>query len=98
MVRERQKSMISKQPMEPSLIVWLIAGVMGLLSGMLLCWLYTHQLLGPLQAYNIRALSAIPLLIWLILLCLRVWLYNMMFHRYWREFNETEKRQKRGGK
>lgn len=97
MLRERQKSMISKRPKEPSLIVWLMAGVMGLLSGILLFWLHMHQLLGPLQVDNIHhALSVTPLLIWLILLCLRSWLYYMAFYRYWSEFDEAKYRQKRG--
>ncbi|WP_299996525.1 hypothetical protein [uncultured Cedecea sp.] len=92
MIRERQESIRHKRPTEPSLVIWLMAGVVALLSGVLLFWLHIFQLLGALQIYDIRLLSAIPLLLWLILLCLRVWLYNMMFHLYWQEINEAEKR------
>ena len=88
--------MISKQPKEPSLILWLMLGVMGVLSGILLFWLHTRQLLGPLQIYDIHALSVTPLLIWLILLCLRGWLYNLAFHRYLSESDEMECKQKNG--
>lgn len=96
MIRERQKSMIARQPKEPSLIIWLMAGVVGLLSGILLFWLHTRELLGPFQVYDIHVLSVIPLLIWLILICLRGWLYNMAFHRYWSAFKEAEHRKKHG--
>jgi len=95
MVWERQKSIISTAPDEPSLISWLITGVIALVAGVLLFLLHASQRLGPFQGCNIRVLSATPTLTWLVLICLRAWRYHMVFNRYRLEFNEAEYAQQR---
>ena len=95
MVWERQKSIISTAPEEPSLISWFITGVIALVTGVLLFLLHASQRLGPLQGCNIRVLSATPTLTWLVLISLRAWRYNMVFNRHRLEFNEAEYAQQR---
>ena len=89
MVWKRQKPVISEPPVEPSLILWLIAGITALVTGMLLFVLHASQILGPFQSDNIWILSAIPLVIWFILVCLRGWFYNKAFNRYKFETDEA---------
>ncbi len=94
MVWKRQNPVISEPPVEPSLVLWLIAGITALVTGMLLFVLHASQLLGPFQADNIWILSAIPLVIWFTLTCLRGWCYNKAFNRYQFETDEAEYAQK----
>lgn len=47
MVWKRQNPVISEPPVEPSLVLWLIAGITALVTGMLLFVLHASQLLGP---------------------------------------------------
>lgn len=95
MVWERRKFIISKAPAEPSLMLWLITGVIAVVAGVLLFLLHASQLLGPLQIYDTRILSATPLLIWILLVSLRAGLYNFMFNRHRFEFNEANSTQQR---
>lgn len=89
MVWERRRFTISKAPAEPSLMLWLIIGVIAVVAGVLLFLLHASQLLGPFQLYDIRILSITPLMIWICLMSLRAGLYNIMFNRHRFEFNEA---------
>ncbi|MCS3433649.1 hypothetical protein [Klebsiella sp. BIGb0407] len=95
MVWERRKIIISKAPAEPSLMLWLITGVIAVVAGVLLFLLHAGQLLGPFQIYDIRVLSTTPLLTWIFLMSLRAGLYNVMFNRHRFEFNEAIDTQQR---
>lgn len=89
MAWKRHKPIIAASPVEPSLILWLIAGIGMLVAGILLFVLHANQLLGSFQTDNIWILSAIPLVIWFTLICLRGWLYNRAFDRYKFETDEA---------
>lgn len=86
---ERQKSTIADLPEEPSLIVWLIGGVVALVVGVLLFVLHANQLLGPLQKYNLWLVATGPLFVWFFLLCLRGWRYNSAFEKHKFESDEA---------
>lgn len=87
---ERKKPIISQRPEEPSLVLWLSVAIVALIASVLLFVLHANQLLGSFQTLSIWILSAMPLGIWLILICLRGWLYNLAFHRYKFETDEAE--------
>lgn len=50
---ERQKATIAVEPDEPSLVIWLIAGLVAVIAGVLLFVLYANQFLGELQKFNL---------------------------------------------
>lgn len=87
---ERQKSRISAKPEEPSFILWMMLGVFALVGGVLLFVLHANQLAGPLQTFNLWAVTACPAVIWFSFLCLRGWLYNNAFDRHEFEAGEAE--------
>ena len=95
MVWERQKPKISEAPLEPSLVLWLIGGILALVAGILLFVLHANNLLEPFQAYDIWILSVAPLAIWFTLICLRGWLYNTEFNHHRFESDEAEYAQQR---
>ncbi|MEX3021796.1 hypothetical protein AB4K05_19625 [Kluyvera sp. STS39-E] len=87
---ERQKSTISAKPEEPSFILWMMLGVLALVGCVLLFVLHANQLAGPLQTFNLWAVTACPTVIWFFFLCLRGWLYNNAVDKYEFESGEAE--------
>lgn len=85
---KRQKSSVAKMPEEPSLVFWLIGGLVALVAGMVLFVLHANQLLGSLQHYNLWLLSGSPLLVWFVFICLRGWRYNNAVDKH--EFETKE--------
>ncbi|WP_185922726.1 hypothetical protein [Hafnia paralvei] len=85
---KRQKSSVAKMPEEPSLVFWLIGGLVALIVGMVLFVLHANQLLGSLQHYNLWLLSGSPLLAWFVFICLRGWRYNNAVDKH--EFETKE--------
>lgn len=90
MAWERQKPIISKAPAEPSLVLWLITGIVALGAGGLLFVFHSNQLLGSFQTYSIWVLSSCPMIFWFVLTCLRGWLYNTAFNQHKFESDEAE--------
>lgn len=84
----RKKSTVMDLPEEPSLILWLIAGVTALVSGVVLFVLHANNLLGILQEYNLWLISTGPLFGWFLLTCLRGWRYNSAIEEY--KFKNSE--------
>lgn len=72
----RNKPAIAKMPEEPSLIIWLFAGLVALIAGVLLFVLHANHLLKVWQQYNVWLLSGAPVFVWFVLICLRGWIYN----------------------
>ncbi|WP_312183716.1 hypothetical protein [Pantoea sp. CTOTU46764] len=86
---ERQKSNVAGLPKEPSLIMWLIVGVAALVTGVLLFVLHANQMLGEIQKYNLWLVTAGPLFVWFVLICLRGWRYNNVLDKYQFELDEA---------
>lgn len=72
----RNKPAIAKMPEEPSLILWLFAGLVALIAGVLVFVLHANHLLRVWQQYNVWLLSGAPVFVWFVLICLRGWIYN----------------------
>ena len=87
---ERQKSTISTKPEEPSFILWMMLGAFALVGCVLLFVLHANKLAGPLQTFNLWAVTAGPAVLWFFFLCLRGWIYNNAFDRHEFETNEAE--------
>lgn len=87
---ERQKSTISAKPEEPSFILWMMLGVLALVGCVLLFVLHANQLAGPLQTFNLWAVTACPAVVWFLFICLRGRLYNNAFDRHEFEAGEAE--------
>lgn len=87
---ERQKSSVAAMPEEPSMVLWLIGGLVALIAGVLLFVLHANQLLGVLQHYNLWVLSAAPLFVWFALICLRGWVYNSAVDKHEFEAREAD--------
>ena len=90
MIWERQKSTVADLPDEPSIVLWLMFGMVALFTGVMLFILHANQLLGSFQHYNLWMLSGSPLLIWFFLICLRGWLYNNAVDKHEFESKEAE--------
>lgn len=87
---ERQKATITTEPEEPSLVIWLIAGLVAVIAGVLLFVLHANQFLGELQKFNLWIVSGSPILIWFITICLRGWMYNHAMDRHQFESDEAD--------
>lgn len=81
---ERQKATIAAEPDEPSLVIWLIAGLVPVIAGVLLFVLHANQFLGELQKFNLWIVAGGPLFIWFVTICIRGWMYNhaMDLHQF----------------
>lgn len=55
---ERQKSTVSPMPEEPPLLLWLVIGLVALITGVLLFVLHVNGLAGPLQQFNLWCVAA----------------------------------------
>lgn len=66
------------------------AGGLALVGGVLLFVLHANQLAGPLQTFNLWAVTAFPTVIWFFFLCLRGWLYNNAVDKHEFESGEAE--------
>lgn len=87
---ERQKATITAEPEEPSLVLWLIAGLIAVIAGVLLFVLHASQFLGTLQKFNFWIVSGSPIFIWFIAICLRCWMYNHAMDRHQFESGEAD--------
>lgn len=86
---ERQKSTVAELPVEPSIFLWLISGVVNLIIGMLLFVLHANQMLGPIQQYNLWLVSSAPVVFWVSVICMRGWCYNRVFEKHKFESDEA---------
>lgn len=87
---ERQKATIAAEPDEPSLIIWLIAGLIAVIAGVLLFVLHANQFLGELQKCNLWIVAGSPLFIWFVTICIRGWMYNHAMDRHQFESDEAD--------
>lgn len=94
---ERQKATITAEPQEPSLILWLIAGLIAFIAGVLLFVLHANQFLGKLQKFNLWIVAGSPLFIWFATICIRGWMYNHVMDRHLFESDEADYAQQQWG-
>ncbi len=87
---ERQKITITAEPEEPSTMLWLMACLVAIITGVLLFVLHTNQFLGTLQKFNLWIVAGSPLFLWLVIICLRSWLYNHAMDKHQFESDEAE--------
>ncbi|ELY2796390.1 hypothetical protein SNN58_001852 [Cronobacter dublinensis] len=87
---ERQKATIAAEPDEPSLVIWLIAGLVAVITGVLLFVLHANQFLGELQKFNLWIVAGSPLFIWFVMICIRGWMYNYAMDRHQFESDEAD--------
>ncbi|EGT5658845.1 hypothetical protein JD793_005068 [Citrobacter braakii] len=87
---ERQKATIAAEPDEPSQVIWLIAGLVAVIAGVLLFVLYANQFLGELQKFNLWIVAGSPLFIWFVTICIRGWMYNHAMDRHQFESDEAD--------
>ncbi|QKJ87683.1 hypothetical protein PMPD1_2744 [Paramixta manurensis] len=87
---ERQKATITVEPEEPSLVLWLIAGLIAVIAGVLLFVLHANQFLGALQEFNLWIVSGGPLFLWFVMICIRGWMYNHAMDRHQFESDEAD--------
>lgn len=87
---ERQNATITEEPEEPSLVIWLIAGLLAVIAGVLLFVLHANQFLGELQKCNLWIVAGSPVFIWFIMICLRGWVYNHVMDRHHFESDEAD--------
>lgn len=87
---ERQKATITAEPEEPSTMLWLMACLVAIITGVLLFVLHTNQFLGTLQKFNLWIVAGSPLFLWLVIICLRSWLYNHAMDKHQFESDEAE--------
>lgn len=52
--------------------------------------LHTNQFLGTLQKFNLWIVAGSPLFLWLVIICLRSWLYNHAMDKHQFESDEAE--------
>lgn len=87
---ERQKATITAEPEEPSTMLWLMACLVAIITGVLLFVLHANQFLGTLQKFNLWIVAGSPLFLWLVMICLRSWLYNHAMDKHQFESDEAE--------
>lgn len=87
---DRQKATISPEPDEPSLILWLIAGLVAVIAGVVFFILHANNFLGAVQKFNLWIVAGSPLFIWFVMICLRGWIYNHSMDKHQFESDEAE--------
>ena len=87
---ERQKATITAEPEEPSLVLWLIAGLIAVIAGVLIFVLHANQFLRALQESNLWIVSGGPLFLWFVIICIRGWMYNHAMDRHQFESDEAD--------
>ena len=87
---DRQKAIITEEPDEPSLALWIIAGLVAIIAGAVLFILHANNFLGTLQKFNIWIVAGSPLFIWFVVICLRGWVYNHAMDKHQFESDEAE--------
>lgn len=87
---ERQKSTVSPMPEAPPLLLWLVIGVVALVASVLLFVLHANGQSGPLQQFNLWGVAACPLVVWVMLICLRGWRYNSLCEKHQFEKDEAD--------
>lgn len=73
---ERTKATTTELPAEPSFVVWLMAGGVAAVIGVLLFILHASGMVKALASFNIWWLAGSPLICWLFFFCLRGWLWG----------------------
>lgn len=73
---ERQKPVVAEQPQPPSAARWVLSGVLAVIAGILLFILHASGLLGALNSINIWLCSLIPAVLWILIFCIRGYLYG----------------------
>ena len=87
---DRQKATITAEPEEPSLVLWLMVGLIAVITGVLLFVLHANHFLRALQKFSIWIVSGSPVFIWFITICLRSWVYNHVMDRHQFESDEAD--------
>lgn len=87
---ERQKSIVSVKPETPSLMLWLMLGIIAVAASVVLFVLHANRLSGPLQQFNLWGVAVSPIVIWFFFLCLRGWFFNSACDKHEFEVNEAE--------
>lgn len=85
----RIRPTLKEPPDPPSLLGWLLAGLLTLLVGALLFILHASGTVQPVSAANIWWLSLSPVGVWLTLFCLRGWSWGKEIDEY--RFQQHEK-------
>lgn len=73
---ERTKAFTRELPPAPSILWWLLSGVLALTAGILLFILHASGTVKELTQFSIWSLSLTPSGCWLLLLCFRCWLWG----------------------
>lgn len=79
---ERQKPFTPEQPAPPSSGGWLLSGVLAVIAGVLLFVLHASGTLSVLNAVNIWLFSLIPVVLWILIFCMRGYLYGRELERF----------------
>lgn len=72
----RAKSLITEIPTKPSLMWWFLAGVLTLITGIVLFMIHASGMMNAISGISIWLVSLAPSGSWLFLLCLRGWLWG----------------------
>lgn len=86
----RTKALITEQPPAPSLIWWLLAGMLMVIAGVLLFILHASGTIKTLSAMNIWWVSLTPVGGWLLVFCLRCYLWGRELKEHQFLLNEAE--------
>ncbi len=70
----RAKSLTTELSPAPSMLWWLLTGVLMVIAGILLFLIHASGMVKSLSGCNIWMVSLAPSGVWLFLLCLRGWL------------------------
>lgn len=92
---ERQKIGVEPLPKTPSAMRWMMSAIIAMIICLVLFVLHTNTLAGVLQPYDIWTIAVSPLLVWLLLLSLRGWVYGRACGRHQFAIHEANDAQKR---
>ncbi|MEA5190037.1 type VI secretion protein [Enterobacter hormaechei] len=90
----RAKSLITEIPTKPSLMWWFLAGVLTLITGIVLFMIHASGMMNAISGISIWLVSLAPSGSWLFLLCLRGWLWGKKVDEHNFLKNEAEHAQK----
>lgn len=91
---KRAISLTTELSPKPSLMWWFLTGALMVIIGALLFMLYASGMVKGLSALNIWQVSLTPSGIWLLLLCLRGWLWGKEIDKHHFQKKEAELAQK----
>lgn len=90
----RAKSLTTEIPTKPSLMWWFVAGVLTLITGIVLFMIHASGMMNAISGISIWLVSLAPSGSWLFLLCLRGWLWGKKVDEHNFLKNEAEHAQK----